>query len=263
MAGEGRVIVSHRGGIGEICFDNQSKHNALTMSMVKAVPAVLADLGTNDDVRVIVVRGAGEKAFISGADISEFADVRTDAEARREYDHHSRLMWEAWSTVEKPVIAMIDGYCIGGGMLTALYADIRLASDRASFGVPAARIGLGYPYEGIRRLIQAVGPNRSAEILFVGGRWSAAEADAAGILNRVVPAGELRSVTEQFALRIVDNAPLTVRAAKLGIREALRDPEERDMTAVAAAITACFTSKDYLEGQRAFKEKRAPRFQGN
>lgn len=258
----GRVVATVRDGIGEVCFDNVPKHNAMNMEMIRSVPGVLAELGADDDVRVIVVRGAGEAAFISGADISEFADVRTDATARREYDRCSGLMWQAWATVEKPVLAMIHGFCLGGGMMTALHADLRLASDRASFGVPAARIGLGYSYEGVRRLLHAVGPARTAEILFAGRRWSATEAHAAGLLNRVLPAAELAPSTEALARQIADNAPLTVRAAKIGIREALRDREERDMAAVEEAIAACFTSADYREGQLAFKEKRPPRFTG-
>ena len=160
------------------------------------------------------------------------------------------------------MIAMIRGYCIGGGLLTALQADIRIASDDATFGVPAARLGVGYGFAGVESLVALVGPARTAEILFSARRLPAAEALQIGLVNRVVAADELRDAVEAMARTIRDNAPLTVAACKAAIREVGRPPDRRDLDRVDALVEACFTSEDYREGQRAFLDKRAPHFTG-
>lgn len=261
-SGTDRLLVHVENGIGRITFNNPSKHNALSVEMRTALPRVLQSLEEDPEVRVIVVTGAGGKAFVSGADVAEFGEQRTSPEARALYDREGAASAQAWAAVEKPIIAMIRGYCIGGGLLTAMQADIRIASEDSEFGVPAARLGLGYGFGGVQALMDLVGPSWTAEILFSARRLSAAEALQIGLVNRVVPAGRLEDEVMELARTIQANAPLTIRACKAAIREASRDPERRDLARVAALVEACFRSEDYLEGQRAFKEKRPPRFTG-
>ena len=210
----------------------------------------------------MVVTGAGTKAFVSGADISEFGQHRTSPEARAAFDRSYAESSRAWAGLQKPIIAMIRGYCIGGGLLTALQADIRIASDDSQFGVPAARLGLGYGFGGVEALTSLVGPAWTAEILFSARRLDAAEAVHIGLVNRVVPAERLEAEVLALARTIKDNAPLTIAACKAAIREARQPADRRDMEQVDALVEACFRSDDYLEGQLAFAEKRPPRFTG-
>jgi enoyl-CoA hydratase/carnithine racemase len=199
---------------------------------------------------------------VSGADISEFSEKRTTVAARSDYDDALAAAWGSWRTVDKPIIAMIRGYCVGGGLLTAMKADIRIASDDSQFGVPAAKLGLGYAYGGVEELMGIVGPSWTAEILFSARRLDAEEARDVGLVNRVVPVAELEATVRELAATIAANAPLTVQACKAAIREARKDPGQRDLDAVERMVEACFRSEDYLEGQAAFAEKRAPRFRG-
>jgi enoyl-CoA hydratase/carnithine racemase len=261
-SGTDKLLVEVESGIGRVTFNNPAKHNALSVEMLAALPPVLSALQDDPDVRVVVVTGAGERAFVSGADISEFGEQRTSPEARAGYDGHMAAAAEAWAAMDKPVIAMIRGYCMGGGLLTAMQADIRMASEDSQFAVPAARLGLGYGYAGVTALTDLVGPAWTAEILFSARRLSAAEALGVGLVNRVVPGEELEGEVMALATAIRANAPLTVAACKVAIREARRDPDRRDLGHVARLVEACFRSQDYLEGQRAFEEKRPPRFTG-
>jgi enoyl-CoA hydratase/carnithine racemase len=208
------------------------------------------------------VRGAGEKAFVSGSDISEFGDRRTGVDARTEYDAAMADAATAWAEFDRPIIAMIRGYCLGFGLLAATQADIRISADDAQFAIPAARLGLGYAYRGVEALLGLVGPAFTAEILYSARRFSAAEALRIGLVNRVVPVPELEATVLELAGSIAANAPLTVRAAKAAVQDARRERSSRDVAAVDALIEACFRSSDYLEGQAAFAEKRAPRFTG-
>ena len=211
----------------------------------------------------MVLTGAGDKAFVSGADISEFGAQRTTPEARAAFDAAQLDAGRAWVELEKPILAMIRGYCIGGGLLTALQADIRVCSEDSQFGVPAARLGLGYGFGGVDQLMQLVGPSWASEILFSARRLTAAEALQVGLVNRVVSVDDsLRDEVWMLAGAIRDNAPLTVRALKVAIREARRDPAKRDLDRVASLVEACFRSEDYREGQAAFMEKRRPAFRG-
>lgn len=258
----GRLVVAADSGVARVTFDNPEKHNALTAGMVAALPAVLADLQADPGVRVVVLTGAGERAFVSGADISEFERRRTTSDARTAYDEAWAAVTRAWAELDKPVLAMIRGYCIGGGLLTALRADIRVAAEGSQFGIPAARLGLGYGFAGVKALVDLVGPAWTAEILFTGRRLPAGEALRIGLVNRVVPGERLEDAVMELARSIRDNAPLTVAACKAAIRAAVSDPARRDLERVAGMIEACFRSQDYLEGQLAFREKRAPRFSG-
>lgn len=249
-------------GIALVTFNNLTKRNALSIEIRTALPTVLRALQADRGVRVVVLTGAGDKAFVSGADISEFGDRRTTPEARAEYDRAGADAGRAWLELEKPIIAMIRGFCIGGGLLTAMQADIRIASDDSQFGVPAARLGLGYGFGGVEQLMSLVGPSWASEILFSARRLSAEEALHVGLVNRVVPAESLRFDVMQLACSIRDNAPLTVASLKAAIREARRPHDKRDLDRVAAMVEACFRSDDYKEGQAAFLEKRSPTFKG-
>jgi enoyl-CoA hydratase len=250
-------------GIARVTFNNPAKHNALSVEMRSALPGLLRSLQDDADVRVVVLTGAGDKAFVSGADISEFGDRRTTHDARAEFDRVSAEGARAWIALTKPIIAMIRGYCIGGGLLTALQADIRIAAEGSQFGVPAARLGLGYGFGAVEQLHQLVGPAHTAEILFSARRLGADEALRIGLVNRVVPGDRLQAEVDDLAGTIRDNAPLTVAACKAALREVRRPPDRRDLARVASLVERCFASQDYKEGQRAFAEKRRPRFTGH
>src|SRR5215831_16032929 len=261
--GTDKLLVEVTDMIAVVTFNNPAKRNALSSEIRAALPGVLAALEADPGVRVLVVTGAGDKAFASGADISEFGEQRTSPEARAQYDKGQAALAGAWTGLSKPVIAMIRGFCMGGGLLTALQADIRIASDDSQFGIPAARLGLGYPLSGVMALMNLIGPARTAEILFSARRFPAAEALQMGLVNRVVPADSLREAALGLADSIAHNAPLTVAAAKAAIRETGQPDGRRDLARVQAMVEACFGSADYLEGQRAFAEKRPPAFTGH
>jgi enoyl-CoA hydratase len=263
QTGTDRLLVEVTGPVATVTFNNPSKHNALSADMRAALPGLLRALNADAEVRVIVMTGAGDKAFTSGADISEFSEQRTSSAARASYDRAWAAVNDAWASLDKPVIAMIRGFCMGGGLLTALQADIRIASDDSQFGIPAARLGLGYPISGVTTLMNLIGPAFTAEVLFSARRFPAAEALQMGLVNRVVSADSLREAVLGLAGSIARNAPLTVAAAKAAIREAGRPEGRRDLARVQAMVDACFGSADYLEGQRAFAEKRPPAFTGH
>ena len=260
--GTDQLLVEVAGSVATVTFNNPARRNALTAQMRAALPGVLTALNADGDVRVVVATGAGEAAFMSGADISEFAAQRTAPADRAAFDRGQAALAEAWATLDKPVIAMIRGYCLGGGLLTALQADIRIASDDSQFGIPAARLGLGYGFGGVTALLNLVSPATAAEILFSARRFPAAEALRMGLVNQVVPVDRLHDTVHALAGGIARNAPLTIAAAKSAIRAAAQPPGQRDLARVEAQVEACFRSADYLEGQRAFAEKRPPEFTG-
>ena len=258
-----RMIAEVEDGIGWVIYNNPKRLNAISLEMTEALPVIFDTFEERDDVRVVVIRGAGERAFVSGADISEFEKNRSSDESRRKFDEKGKIAAARVEALTKPIIAMIRGYCIGGGLMTALSADIRIASEDAQFGIPAARLGLGYGYGGVAALVNLVGPAAANEILFSARRFSADEALRMGLVNRVVAASALEAAVVDLARSIADNAPLTVRAAKFAIRECVRDPEVRDLDEAARLVEACFRSEDYIEGRRAFMEKRRPEFRGH
>jgi len=260
--GTGQLLVEVASAVAVVTFNNPGKRNALSSEMRAALPGLLEALQADREVRVVVVTGAGDKAFASGADISEFADRRTSPAARAEYDRVSAVLSRSWHGLDKPLIAMIRGFCLGGGLFTALQADFRVASDDSQFGVPAARLGVGPGFAGVTALTDLIGPAWTSEMLFSARRFSAAEALQMGLVNRVVPAASLRDDVMGLAQGIAQNAPLTVLACKAAIREAGRAPDRRDMGRVEAMIEACFRSDDYREGQRAFTQRRPPAFTG-
>ncbi|MEM8925058.1 MAG: enoyl-CoA hydratase [Actinomycetota bacterium] len=249
-------------GVGWMTFNNPDRHNAMKLAMNEAVVEILGAFDADDAVRVVVMQGAGEKAFVSGADISEFEEHRATPEGRAHFDAVSAAAGRAFAHLSKPLIARIRGFCMGGGLATALNADIRIAADDSQFAIPAARLGLGYGFAGIERLTRLVGPAMTAEIMMTARRFSAAEAAAMGLVNRVVAVADLDEAVADVAGRIAANAPLTVAAAKAAVGEAMKDPDRRDVARVEAMVEACFNSDDYVEGRRAFMEKRTPDFRG-
>ncbi len=261
--GTDKLLVDVEDGVAFITFNQPEKHNALSLAMQTALPPTLRSLQEDPAVRVVILTGAGDRAFVSGADISEFGDRRTSPDARAEFDRLAAESTASWRALEKPIIAMIRGYCMGGGLLTAMQADIRIAAEDSQFAIPAARLGLGYGFGGVEPLVNLVGAGWAAEILFSGRRLTAAEALHIGLVNRVVPVEELRPATMKLAETIAENAPLTVAACKVAITQSRLPPERRDLHRLAGMIEACFRSEDYREGQLAFAEKRRPRFTGH
>ena len=255
-----RMIARKDGPIGWMQFNNPARHNAVSMEMWKAVPEIMAEFERDDQIRVVVLSGAGGKAFISGADISEFGEKRSSPETVLEYNRIAGLANAAIIEFPKPTIAMIHGYCIGGGLGVALCCDLRLAAQNSRFAVPAAKLGLGYAYEGIKRLVDVVGPSFAKEIFYTARQFDSAEALQMGLVNRVVPAAGIESYVRDYAGTIGGNAPLTINSVKLSVNEATKDPEKRNLAAAQAAVDACFGSADYIEGRTAFMEKRKPVF---
>ena len=257
-----KMIAEKDGAIGWITFNNPARRNAVSLAMWEALGEIVEDYAADEAIRVIVLKGAGEQAFVSGADISEFEEKRSSEETTRAYNETSLLSTTALHEVNKPTIAMIRGWCVGGGVSLALSCDLRIAAEGSSFAVPAARLGLGYNFEGVRKLVQVVGPAFAREIFYTARQFTAAEAAAMGLVNRVVPADELEAYVRGYAARIADNAPLTVASIKTLVGEALKDESERDLQLCREVVDRCFASADYVEGRTAFMEKRKPRFSG-
>jgi enoyl-CoA hydratase/carnithine racemase len=243
--GVDKLVGRKDGQIGWMIFNNPLRRNAVSLEMWRAIPDVLAAFEADPEVRVVVFTGSGERAFVAGADISQFEAERSDASAEARYSTAAAAANAAMAGISKPTIAMIRGYCIGGGLAVALTCDLRICSEDARFAIPAARLGLGYGFGGVKALIDVVGPAFAKEILFTARQFQADEA-----------------LMREYAAMISANAPLTLRAAKIAAREVLRDPDKRRLDQVETAVAACFDSADFKEGRTAFMEKRTPTFRG-
>lgn len=259
--GTDKLLAETRDGVAIVTFNNPARHNAVTLSMWEALGMLCDRFADAHDVRVIVLRGAGDRAFVSGADISEFDQHRAAADANEHYERVSGRARDVLAALDKPVIAMIQGHCMGGGLMIALSADLRISAEEGRFAIPAARLGVGYNYAGVRALVQVVGPSVASDILFSARHLDAAEALRVGLINRVVPKAELEATVFELAATIASNAPLSIRAAKRAILASLA-PDAHDPSEIDALIQRCFESEDYAEGRRAFAEKRKPRFVG-
>lgn len=257
-----KMLSRKEGGVGYVIFNNPERHNAVSLEMWAATRDILEAFRKDDAVRVVVLTGAGGKAFVSGADISKFGSERASEEAVAQYNAITEQAFSGVHDFPKPTIAMIRGYCIGGGMALATCCDMRICTPGSRFGIPAAKLGLGYDYKGVRRLMNVVGPAFAKEIFFTARQFDAEEAQQMGFVNRVVPEGELESYVKAYADAIAANAPLTVGSIKLIVGEALKDESQRDMQAANASVKRCFDSEDYVEGRTAFMEKRKPVFTG-
>ena len=257
-----KIIIEKSNGIGRFIFNQPDKHNAISFEMWQGISRAMDDFSADDSVRVIVLSGAGTKAFSAGADISQFDEQRASKDGVDVYDGAALKAENDLMHLDKPTIAMIQGYCIGGGAGVALCCDLRIASEDARFGIPAAKLGLAYSWDEVYPLVQLVGPSFAKEILFTGRQFSAEEALNMGLVNRVVARADLESCVDEYAERIAANAPLTVRTAKRTIAEASKDPADRDLATVQALVDECFSSEDYAEGRKAFMEKRKPAFKG-
>jgi enoyl-CoA hydratase/carnithine racemase len=257
-----KLIVKKSDGVGYLILNQPEKHNAISYEMWLGIAQVIADFEADDDMRVIVVSGEGGAAFSSGADISQFERQRQSAEKIKVYDGAAGRAQDNLTRVSKPTIAKITGYCIGGGLATALCCDLRFASDDSRFGIPAAKLGLGYGFGGLKALAQLVGPTRAKEIMFTARQFDAVEAYNMGLVNRVLSRDELDSFVNEYTKTINGNAPLTIKACKRIIDEIGKDPDDRDLDLCQRLVDDCFASEDYKEGRRAFMEKRKPRFRG-
>ncbi|MEZ5549503.1 MAG: enoyl-CoA hydratase [Pseudomonadales bacterium] len=250
-------------GLGWLIFNQPERHNALSLDMWQGIGDVLEAYAQDDRVRVVILRGAGGKAFVSGADISEFDKNRSSASQEDQYGAIAGRANRWLAQIEKPMIALIEGYCIGGGLATALQADIRFATPDSRFGIPAARLGLGYQYPGLAKLARIVGPARARDILFSARFMEADEALRMGLVNFVCDRADIEAEAVAYAKRIAANAPLTVKAAKAALNAWERGGREAEVAAVEKLVNACFDSADYKEGRRAFGEKRTPDFKGS
>ena len=257
-----KVLSKVEDGVGWMTLNNPERHNAISLEMWEAALEIMAEFTADPAVRVMVLTGAGVKAFASGADISKFKDERQETEALAHYQATTQRAYSAMQAMTIPTIAMVRGYCIGGGTAIAVCCDLRICNESAKFGVPAAKLGLGYGLNRAQPLVDLVGPAFAKEMFFTGRQFDAREAERMGLVNRVVADADLESTVTEMARTIAGNAPLTVRCSKLVVGEVLKDASIRNVAATERAVEACFASNDYKEGQAAFMEKRKPRFTG-
>ncbi|KJC40363.1 enoyl-CoA hydratase [Bradyrhizobium sp. LTSP885] len=259
---DGKILQSVVDGVGVITFNNPDKRNAMSLEMWEGFGQALTALRDDPGVRVVILVGAGDKAFVSGADISQFEKTRHNAEASEEYSRRSAAQRALFADYPKPTIACIRGFCLGGGMQVAMAADIRISGASGQFGIPAAKLGIAYGYDGLRHLVSLVGPSWARLIMYTGMRIDSAEALRIGLVDRVLPDAELWDATMEIARTISGNAPLAIKAAKITIAQVLKDPDDRDMAAIKQVGIDCMDSEDFREGRRAFMDKRKPEFRG-
>lgn len=256
------ILVQQDGAIATVIFNRPHLRNAVSLAMWREIARVAESLGKDDSVRAVVFRGAGTEAFASGADISEFKEVRKDIATAQAYSKETEAAYRAVRRCPKPTAAMIYGFCMGGGMALAMACDLRFAAEGSRFGIPAARLGIIYGLESTRQLVDLVGPAYAKDILFSARTLEAQEAFAIGFVNRLLPVPELEPSTYDYLRKVAANAPLSVRGAKLIIEAALEDGGVGRQDEIRQLALEAFESEDYKEGTRAFLEKRPPQFQG-
>jgi enoyl-CoA hydratase/carnithine racemase len=259
---DGKILAEITDGVGRITFNQPEKRNAMSVAMWAGMAAALDLFEADASVRCVVLTGAGDKAFVSGADISQFDKMRSDADAQREYSKQTAGGRLKLASFPKPVIAEIRGFCMGGGLGIAMSCDIRIAAEGSQFGIPAAKLGIAYGFDMVRHLVDLVGPAHAHMILMTGERFDAAEASRVGLINKVVPAEALAGEVARLTATLAVNAPLSLYANKRTVQAVLQDRADRDMAGINAAMAACFDSADYQEGRTAFMAKRKPAFQG-
>lgn len=257
-----RMLAHVEGPIGWIVFNNPARRNACSTDMWAAIPGIIDAFEANPQVRVVVLRGAGETAFVSGADISEFEKTRASAVANVGYEKLTENAGRRIAECGKPTIAMIHGFCIGGGVSLAVGCDMRISADDGKFGVPAVRLGLGYGASGVKKLMDLVGPSFTKEIFFTARHFSADEAHGMGLVNRVLPKAELEAYVRGYCATIAENAPMTINALKRTVAELAKVSAQADLALCDRLVKECFDSADFVEGRRAFMEKRRAVFQG-
>src|ERR1700720_1914479 len=257
-----KMLSRNEGGNGFVTFNNPEKLNGVSLDMWEATKRILDDFVADNDIRVVVLTGAGGKAFVSGADISRFESERANLEGARSYGAKSEAAYASIYEFPKPTIAMIGGYCIGGGLGFGGCGGLRIATDNSRFAVPAAKLGLGYGYVGLKRLVDVVGPAFAKEIFYTARQFDAQEALTMGLVNRGVPSAELETSVKSITDMICANAPLTIKAVKYTVNEIVREDSKRDIPRTTEMVEKCFTSNDYNEGRSAFMEKRKPVFTG-
>ncbi len=262
MALTDKVISRKDGNVGYVIFNNPERRNAMSLEMWEATTRLMSEYAKDDSIRVVVLSGAGDKAFVAGADISKFGDERSSEEGVKKYNDAVEAAYASVHEFPKPTIAMIRGFCVGGGMGIASCCDLRIASEDARFAVPAAKLGLGYGYPGVKRLMDIVGPSFTKEIFYTARLFDVMEAVEMGLVNRVVENNELEFYVKDYAATIAANAPLTVDSIKFIVGESCKDESQRDMKHCDDVVQACFKSEDYKEGRAAFMEKRKPVFKG-
>jgi len=260
--GTPKILAEKGDGIGWLTFNQPEKRNAMSLEMWQGMGDVLTAFEQDDEVRVIVMQGAGGRAFISGADISQFEKHRNSAEASDRYNQIAGGARAILAATQKPVIAKVQGFCIGGGLAVAMAADYRIASDDSQFGVPAARLSIIYPFDGIKALQALVGPGNAKKILFTGYRYPAEEALSMGLIEEMTTVEALDDVVRAHAATIAANAPLSIAGSKETIRELAKNEADRDVARLVKMAADAMDSEDYAEGRRAFMEKRKPVFRG-
>jgi len=260
---DGRLQLARTGGVATITFNAPHKHNAMSLGMWQVLGEICESLAADDSLRVLTLTGAGDRAFVAGADISEFGETRSDAASAAAYGAAVAHAEDTLEALPVPTLALIRGYCIGGGLGIAMRCDLRLARDDARFAITPAKLSLGYGYDGVAQLYHRLGHAVTADVLFSGRKLSAEEAQAKGICDFVYSRDTFDAACADYVATLAGNAPLTIRAVKSALNALAKPETARDRTAADALVRACFDSADYAEGQRAFAEKRAPRFEGH
>ena len=257
-----KILQRRDGFIAHIIFNQPEKRNAVSLDMWITVNDAIKMLAKDKTVRVLILSGAGGKSFVAGADISKFDNERATKQSVLEYNNMTKKVYDGLANFPKPTIAQIDGFCIGGGVGLAASCDIRYCGTSSQFAIPAAKLGLGYEYEGINRLVKLIGPSFTKEIFYTARRFTAQEMVSMGFINRTIDDKDLSSHCLDVANLIASNAPLTIEATKFIANQCELEESEKNLDACDKKVMLCFESSDYIEGRKAFMEKRNPNFKG-